>query len=107
MPENKSKNVNITKESRLVMYISIPICLLTSRLSSTTLLIYGSLLNRALLSQKNNWQNDSGEVYVRFSIEEIARPLITIQIYKTYIQTDIHLGEEAVIDGWRERFLYR
>ena len=73
MPENKSKYVNITKESRLGMYIPVPICLLTSRFSSTTLLIYGSLLNRALLSQKNDWQNASGEVYVRFSIEELSK----------------------------------
>ena len=73
MAEKKSNYVNITKESRLGMYIPIPICLLTGRFSSTTLLIYGSLLNRALLSQKNDWQNDRGEVYVRFSVEELAK----------------------------------
>ena len=71
---NKVSNyVSLTKESRLGMYIPVPICLLNSRFSSTTLLIYGSLLNRALLSQKNDWQNDCGEVYVRFSIEELAK----------------------------------
>lgn len=65
--------VSLTKESRIGMYIPIPVCLLTSRFSSTTLLVYGSLLNRALLSQKNDWKNDSGEIYVRFSVEELAR----------------------------------
>ena len=73
MAEKKSNYVNITKESRLGMYIPVPICLLNSRFSSTTLLIYGSLLNRALLSQKNDWQNVCGEVYVRFSIDELAK----------------------------------
>ena len=68
-----SDYVSLTKESRLGLYIPVPICLLTSRFSSTTLLIYGSLLNRALLSQKNDWQNASGEVYVRFSIEELSK----------------------------------
>lgn len=55
------------------MYIPIPVCLLTSRFSSTTLLVYGSLLNRALLSRKNDWKDDSGEIYVRFSVEELAK----------------------------------
>lgn len=68
-----SDYVSLTKETRLGMYIPVPICLLPSRFSSTTLLIYGSLLNRALLSQKNDWQNTSGEVYVRFSIEELSK----------------------------------
>ena len=63
---------SITKNSKLGMYIPVPISLLTSDFSSTTLLIYGSLLNRALLSQRNDWKNQSGEVYIRFSIEELA-----------------------------------
>lgn len=63
---------SITKNSKLGMYIPVPISLLTSDFSSTTLLIYGSLLNRALLSQRNDWKNQNGEVYIRFSIEELA-----------------------------------
>lgn len=73
MFSKKTDFVSMRKESRLGMYIPVPICLLNSRFSSTTLLIYGSLLNRALLSQKNAWQNDYGEVYVRFSIDELAK----------------------------------
>ena len=65
--------VSLTKESRIVMYIPIPVCLLTSRFSSTTFLVYGSLLNSALLSRKNDWKDDSGEIYVRFSVEELAK----------------------------------
>ena len=65
--------VSMRKEFRIGMYIPVPICLLNSRFSSTTLLVYGSLLNRALLSQKNDWQNDYGEVFVRFSIDELAK----------------------------------
>lgn len=64
---------SITKDSKLGMYIPVPISLLTSDFSSTTLLIYGSLLNRALLSQRNDWKNQNGEIYIRFSIEELAR----------------------------------
>lgn len=63
---------NLTKNSRLGMYIPVPVCLLTTPLSSTTLLIYGSLLNRAMLSQKNDWVDESGEIFVCFSIKEIA-----------------------------------
>ena len=64
---------SITKNSKLGMYIPVPIPLLASEFSSTTLLIYGSLLNRALLSQRNGWHNQSGEVFVRFTIEELAK----------------------------------
>lgn len=64
---------SIKKNSKLGNYIPVPVCLLTSEFSSTTLLIYGSLLNRAMLSQKNDWHSNSGEVYVRFSIEELAK----------------------------------
>jgi len=63
---------SIMKNSKLGMYIPVPISLLTSDFSSTTLLIYGSLLNRALLSQRNDWKNQNGEVYIRFSIDELA-----------------------------------
>ncbi len=73
MSEKKSKYVNITRESRLGMYIPVPIELLNSVLSSTTLLIYGSLLNRAMLSKKNEWVDTDGNVYVRFSIEELSK----------------------------------
>ena len=65
--------VSLTEESRIGMYIPIPVCLLTSRFSSPTLLVYGSLLNRALLSQKNDWKDNSGEIYVKFSVEELAK----------------------------------
>ena len=68
MFNKKTDFVSMRKEFRIGMYIPVPICLLNSRFSSTTLLVYGSLLNRALLSQKNDWQNDYGEVFVRFSI---------------------------------------
>ena len=64
---------SLTKTTHIGMYIPVPIPLLTSHFSSTTLLVYGSLLNRALLSQKNDWQDSAGEIYIRFSIEELAK----------------------------------
>lgn len=63
---------NIKRETRLGMYIPIPTCLLNSKLSSTTLLIYGSLLNRAMLSQRNGWSDNEGNIFIRFTIEELS-----------------------------------
>ena len=63
---------SIKRDSRLGMYIPIPACLLNSKLSSTTLLIYGSLLNRAMLSQRNGWSDDDGNIFIRFAIEELS-----------------------------------
>ena len=56
---------NIKRETRLGMYIPIPTCLLNSKLSSTTLLIYGSLLNRATLSQRNGWSDNEGNIFIK------------------------------------------
>ena len=73
MKNRELKYLSLTKDSRLGMYIPVPIPLLTCGFSSTTLLIYASILNRALLSQRNDWKNNNGEIYIRFSIEELAR----------------------------------
>ena len=53
-------------------FIPIPVSLFSSSLSSTTILIYACILNRAELSGKNGWRNKNGAVFVRYTIGKLA-----------------------------------
>ena len=53
-------------------FIPIPVSLFSSSLSSTTMLIYACILNRAELSEKNGWRNKNGTVYVCYTIGKLA-----------------------------------
>lgn len=60
-------------DSKIAGYIPIPGCLIKCGLNSTTLLVYGMLLGRATLSQKNEWFDDQGKIYIRYAIEQLAK----------------------------------
>lgn len=66
------KNVFLKKDSKLSQYVPVPSCLVNSNLSSTTLLIYGTLVSRALLSMKNGWVDEAGNVYIRYTNNNLA-----------------------------------
>lgn len=63
------------KDEKISSFIPIPISLLDSKLSSTTLLVYGCLLSRGILSQKNGWYDGNGYVYVRYTAPQLAQDL--------------------------------
>ncbi|SDA39087.1 Replication initiator protein A (RepA) N-terminus [Butyrivibrio sp. INlla18] len=62
----------IYKDTKVGAYIPVPLCLLNSSLGSTELLIYGMLLNRALLSQKNGWGDSDGRIFERYTWDDLA-----------------------------------
>ena len=62
----------IVPASKLNNFIPLPIGLLKTDLSSTTILVYGILISRATLSQKNGWVDEKGHVYIRYSNKELA-----------------------------------
>lgn len=66
-------NKHLKKNDRLGMFIPVPFNLLTSSLSSTTLLIYGCILSRAIFSQKNGWYDQNGDVYVRYTAPQLSK----------------------------------
>lgn len=66
------ENVFLKKNSKLSQYIPVPSNLINGKLGSTTLIIYGTLISRALLSMKNGWVDDSGNVYVRYTNNNLA-----------------------------------
>ncbi len=79
---------HLTIDTHITSYLSIPTYLIGVGLGSTTLLIYGMLLTRVSLSQKNGWIDENGRVYIYYAIANIAR--------------DIGRGETAVKDSLKE-----
>lgn len=63
-----------TKHSRLNSFVPVPINLLSSGLIHTAILVYGLLLARTILSQKNN-RIENGKVYVRYTNEQLAKDM--------------------------------
>lgn len=61
--------------TRLPQYIPIPCFLIASDLSQTAKLLYGLLLSRATLSQKNAMVDEQGNVYVIYTIRHLAEDL--------------------------------
>ena len=61
--------------THLPTYIPIPNFLVDFNISQTAKLVYGMLLNRTTLSQKNNMVDEDGDVYVIYTIEHLARDL--------------------------------
>lgn len=54
-------------------YYPFPKELLFLNLSMTSRVVYAVLLGRATLSQKNGWNNECGNVYVNYPINQIAK----------------------------------
>lgn len=77
-----------TLDVALTGYFPIPRELLEMELPSTAILIYGALLDRATLSQKNQYADASDWVYVIFPVERIAE---TFHISDTAVKR--HLRE--------------
>lgn len=77
-----------TLDTPLTGYLPIPRELIAMGLPSTAILIYGALLDRGTLSQKNQYADAGGWVYVIYPIERIAE---TFHISDTAVKR--HLRE--------------
>ena len=65
----------LTVTTPLPQYLSYPRFLLDTDLSHTAKLLYTLLLDRATLSQKNNWMDERGFVYVIFPLSALSKAL--------------------------------
>lgn len=70
----KRKDNYIKIDTKLPKYIPLPQFLLTMKLSQTAKLLYGVLLSRSTLSQKNNMTDDSGHDVI-YPINHLAKDL--------------------------------
>jgi len=76
----------LTTQTKMTNYMPIPRSVLQLNLSSTAVLLYGMLLDRATLSQKNNYADASGWVYVVYTQEEMAHDLsVSTRMTKRYL----------------------
>ena len=65
----------LTTTTPLPQYLPYPRFLLDTDLSHTAKLLYTLLLDRATLSQKNNWMDERGFVYVIFPLSSLSDAL--------------------------------
>ncbi len=65
----------ITADTILPRFLPYPYFLLKMDLSHTARLLYGLLLDRSELSQKNGWQDSEGRTYIVYPVSEIAEML--------------------------------
>lgn len=65
----------LTVTTPLPQYLPYPRFLLDTDLSHTAKLLYALLLDRATLSQKNNWMDERGFVYVIFPLSSLSDAL--------------------------------
>ena len=85
-------------------FLRLPLSLFANpnykRLSAESKLVYSLLLDRMSLSQKNNWINEDGEVYLIYKREEIADILCitykkTIAAFKELITAGLLLEKKT------------
>ena len=60
------------KDTGLLPFIPMPRFIIESNISVNAKLAYGLIYNRAILSQINNWIDNEGNVYVIYTITELA-----------------------------------
>ena len=65
----------IRKNTPLPPFVPLPKFLLHTELSLNAKFLYGLLLNRSTLSQKNNWADEQGRIYVTYTVKEMAKDL--------------------------------
>lgn len=63
------------KNTPLPPFVPLPRFMFASEHSINAKLLYGLLLNRTLLSQKSGWVSDDGNVYVIYTIKQMADDL--------------------------------
>ena len=79
MPEVILSDYFYGDESEEFIYFKIPRLLITDQkfkhVSTDAKLLYGMLLDRMGLSAKNDWYDDSGRVYIYYTLDEIQEDL--------------------------------
>ena len=83
--------IRITAHTRMTNYLPVPRSLLELELPASAILLYGLLLDRSTLSQKNDFTDTGGWVYVVYPILELGRML---HLSHTSVKNNLHLLEK-------------
>lgn len=73
--EGIAMNDYMIPQTKLPTYLPFPRFLLTMDVTFTAKIIYTLLLDRTTLSQKNDWVDTSGHIYVVFTIQNLAQTI--------------------------------
>ena len=92
MNDSEYRTSYIRQNTRITHYLPFPIFLLELDISQSAKILYALLLNRATLSQKNNWFDESGRVYIMYAIEDMAKEL---HKSKTTVKAALYELEQA------------
>ena len=74
-PEDRQEQGYMGAGTRLPPYIPYPKFLFRMELTQTAKLLYAVLLDRAMLSQANDWIDENGRIYLVFPVERMAEAL--------------------------------
>ena len=83
---------NLDTTTRLTNYMPIPRSVLELSLPSTAVLLYGVLLDRGTLSQKNDYTDARGWVYVVYPVVELSHLL---NLSDTSVKNNLRILEQA------------
>ena len=92
MNDQENETSYIRKNTKIKHYLPFPMFLLELDISQSAKILYALLLNRATLSQKNNWFDESGRVYIMYAIEEMTKEL---HKSKTTVKAALYELEQA------------
>ena len=67
--------VYFTKDTELPPFVPLPRFIIDSDRTINAKLVYGFLLNRAMLSRENGWADEHGNVFVIYTIKQLADDL--------------------------------
>ena len=70
--EIKVHNCYLYQDAPVIQYYQFPEYLLKAPVSQTAKILYMVLYDRARLSQRNNWTDEAGRIYLIFPIIELA-----------------------------------
>lgn len=107
--EMQNETCFIRRNTKIPHYLPYPAYLLQLDISHTAKTLYALLLNRVTLSQKNDWCDEYGRVFILFTLDamsqEMHRSLTTIK--KALSELDqIGLLERRRVDFGRPNHLY-
>lgn len=74
-----------------------PKFILRTELSLNAKLLYGLLLNRSMLAQKNNWADKQGHVYTIYTIRQMAEDIQERRNYDRILEVcvPVHFDGES------------
>ena len=88
-----------TLSTSLTGYMPVPRGLLAMELTSTAILLYAVLLDRATLSQKNRYSDGTGAVYVIYPVDKLAE---TLSLSDTAVKRNLKVLEQKGLI-WKTR----